>query len=165
MSKFELIATGWLNVGVGWGWKRLGNISIYHGKVPLTWISTVLRIFFSMWFTSSMVELPPKFESNLFISTPPNPSKLEVMLISAKGSRSTLLFCVCVWYLSRKWIEEKRLLGEHLKKFVTLMSRSTKPARSHTASDTVTLCWLFSLATLWKIMLDEDANNVRGVFS
>ena len=50
-------------------------------------MSIVLRIFFSISSKSSVVDSCPKFFSILFTSTPPNPSKLDVILISAKGRR------------------------------------------------------------------------------
>ena len=114
-------------------------------------MSIVLRIFFSISSKSSVVDSYPKFFSILFTSTPPNPSKLDVILISAKGRRlnkSKDFFSD--WNLSRRKIEENRTAGLHRRKLVTLISRSTKVAR---LSGTV--------ITLWKAMLDEVDENVR----
>ena len=115
------------------------------------WMSIVLRIFFSILSKSSVVDSYPKIFSILFTSTPPNPSKLDVILISAKGRRlnkSKDFFSD--WNLSRRKIEENRTAGLHRRKLVTLISRSTKVAR---LSGTV--------ITLWKAMLDEVDENVR----
>ena len=114
-------------------------------------MSIVLRIFFSISSKSSVVDSYPKIFSILFTSTPPNPSKLDVILISAKGRRlnkSKDFFSD--WNLSRRKIEENRTAGLHRRKLVTLISRSTKVAR---LSGTV--------ITLWKAMLDEVDENVR----